>query len=625
MSPGGDRGQRPSNRFLRLLIRSETAEKLLLLFRELPPRRLRLLGIVMLSSLLLGVIDLLQLGILARFVGLLAGGKLADHFHGIHFFGGRSVDQLGWLILLLILASWISSALRFGAALLQSHLTAVIWVDFAEKAYSNLLLQHYEFFKRARTAHLAERFNRILNKISDYVVLPLVGICGSVLSSFVLLTGVVFILGIKAVVLFAFILAAYVIASRVITPYMRMAARQRLRYLRRINMLMVESVRSIRDIQLYSAEATFSARFAADGAAGRRYDRASKLLADVPGLVVEPLALTVVFLLAFLPILTGASMHELRSSVPFLASIVFALLRISGSLRKVFGGINKLRGGLPELDDALDLLRMPSDRLTLFSPGVPSPAGVMPKRAIQLVNVTYVFPGSDRPVLRGVNLTVPVGSRVALVGRTGSGKTTIAHAMLGLYRLSEGEILLDGVPVTAEEIPAWQANCAFVPQDIVLLDASVRENVAFSIHPDSIDDEQVWAALEDAQLIDYVASLEYGLFTIIGENGVKLSGGQRQRLALARALYRKARVLFLDEATSALDNKTEDEVMQALDLLGRRCTTIVIAHRLSTVRKCDRIFEIENGMVKASGTFDSLCETSSTFREVTRFEMGHND
>ena len=191
---------------------------------------------------------------------------------------------------------------------------------------------------------------------------------------------------------------------------------------------------------------------------------------------------------------------------------------------------------------------------------------------------------------------------------------------MGLYKPSSGDLLLDGVPVSDEEIPAWQANCAFVPQNIRLLDASVRENVAFCEDPDSIDDAEVWSALEAAQFADFAAQMPYGLYTMCGEDGIKLSGGQRQRLALARAFYRKAKFLVLDEATSALDNKTEHDVMQALDLIGRRCTMVVIAHRLSTVKKCDRIFEISQGRVVASGDFETLKRLSPTFREMTMLD-----
>lgn len=244
----------------------------------------------------------------------------------------------------------------------------------------------------------------------------------------------------------------------------------------------------------------------------------------------------------------------------------------------------------------------------------------MARRLIELHDVSFSYQGSSTPVLEGINLSIPVGSRIALVGKTGSGKTTMAHLLLGLYTPTLGELLLDGVPVSDEEMPAWQANCAFVPQLIRLLDASVRENVAFCEDPDLIDDDQVWAALEAAQFADFVSQMPYGLFTMCGENGMKLSGGQRQRLSLARAFYRRAKLMVLDEATSALDNKTEHDVMQALDLVGRRCTMVVIAHRLSTVKKCDRIYEVDRGRIIASGDFQRLTEISPSFREMTMLD-----
>ena len=235
--------------------------------------------------------------------------------------------------------------------------------------------------------------------------------------------------------------------------------------------------------------------------------------------------------------------------------------------------------------------------------------------------MTFSYKGSNQNVLDGVSLSIPVGSRIALVGSTGSGKTTIAHLLLGLYSPTSGNLLLDGVPVSPEEMPAWQANCAFVPQNIRLLDASVRENVAFCEDPETIDDDQIWAALEAAQFAEFAAQMPYGLYTMCGEDGIKLSGGQRQRLSLARAFYRRAKLLVLDEATSALDNKTEHDVMQALDLVGRRCTMVVIAHRLSTVKKCDRIFEISKGRISASGDFETLRKVSPSFREMTMLDV----
>ena len=376
----------------------------------------------------------------------------------------------------------------------------------------------------------------------------------------------------------------------------------------------------MRDVHLYSADQFFIGRFARDSLVAKRYDKLAILLPDVPRYLIEPAGVSILFAVCLLPIFFSGSEGEIRQVVPTLAAVLGTLLRISAPLQNTFRNSNKLRGGLPEIRDALELLALRPKRILSSSPEVPTSHGIMPRQSIQLKNVSYHYSKMEREILSEVNITIPIGSRVALVGRTGSGKTTLINLLLGLFKPSSGSLLLDGVSLIPKEVPAWQANCALVPQDIVLLDASVRENVAFGVNHEDIDDSKVWNALEAAQLHDPVTSMTYGLYTMIGENGIKLSGGQRQRLSLARAFYKEAKVLVLDEATSALDNKTEDEVMQALDLVGRRCTTIVIAHRLSTIRKCDRIYEIHDGRIKASGNFETLCASSDSFREMTQFE-----
>lgn len=603
-------------------LQSQTWSNLSQLLRALPQRRVRLLVLVLIASLFQGLLDVFLVALLARLVGLLAGARLEDYLPGIRVFGGGFLDQSGWLVALLIASFWFASGIRFSVSLMQSLLSAEVWNDLVNMVYANLMRQNYEFFIRNRTANLSEKFNRILNSVSTGVISPLILIAGNVVSVSALLIGVIVVLGFKALLVFLLMLAAYVLASRIITPYLRLSTKQRIRYGRRINLLLMESLRSMREVQLYSAENYFVSRFAHDGVIAKRYDRIGRLLPDVPRLVIEPAGITILFLVGIGPALFSGDARAIRDAVPALSALLVALLRISGPLQSMFRSVNRLRGGLPEIVDALELLRLQPERYLLSSPGVPTPEGVMPRRFIQLKDVSFSYTADGKEVIRDVNLTVPIGARIALVGRTGSGKTTLAHLLLGLFQPTKGALCLDGVEVAAQELPAWQANCAFVPQNIRLVDGSIRDNVAFGCDPDSIDDDRVWNALEAAQFDEYVAGMTYGLYTMIGENGIKLSGGQRQRLSLARAFFRGAKVLVLDEATSALDNKTEHDVMQALDIVGRRCTTIVIAHRLSTVKKCDLIHEMAQGRVIASGDFEQLQERSSSFRAMALIENG---
>ncbi len=609
-----------SRQFPRFSLQSQTWKDISALLGKLPAQRKRLVGFVLLASFLQGILDLLLIAFLARFVGLFSGAKLADRLPGIWVFGGEILDQTGWLLALLIASFWLTSFVRFFVSLMQSLLSAEIWNDLVNQVYQNVLQQRYEFFIENRTANLSEKFNRILNSVSTKVVIPLIAIAGNALSVTSLLIGVVFVLGYQALLIFALMLMAYAVASVLITPYLRLATKQRVRYGRRINLLLMESLRSIRDVHLYSADKYFVTRFSSDGVIAKRYDRLTRLLPDVPRFLIEPAGVSILFLIGLAPAVLSGESSDVRNAIPDLFAIMFTLLKISGPLQNTFRSLNRLRGGLPEIKDALDLLDLKPERLLLASPGVPTPEGLMPRRLIQLKDVSFSYRRTDKLILDSINISIPIGSRFALVGRTGSGKTTIAHLLLGLLQPSSGQLMLDGIPVSAHDLPAWQANCALVPQDIRLFDGSIRDNVAFGLDGNSIDDDDIWSALKTAQFDDVVAQMPYGLYTMIGENGVKLSGGQRQRLALARAFYRGAKVLVLDEATSALDNRTEHDVLQALDLVGRRCTTIVIAHRLSTVKKCDRIVELENGRIHARGDFISLCESSETFRDMYRIE-----
>ncbi len=605
------------------ILNSETLLGLWKLFSFLPRKRLKGLYSLILLSLFIGILDLVFVGLLARLVGTLSGSKLADKIPSVFFFGGGVVSQGLWVAGILIALVWLSTAVKLAALWIQGVLTAQIWGDFGERIYGNILMQPYEYFQGQSTAHILARLNRIFGRISDSIVLPILTAASNVLSAAVLGVGVIFAFGWQALLIFSFLLLAYSLGSVVVTPFLRFASKQKLIFSLQVNTLLMESTRSIRDVQLYGAETYFQDSFHAIGRRGKVFDRISKTLPEVPRYLVEPAGVTVLFLVGLLPPLLSEDASEaIRDTIPTLAAIMFAGLRLSAPIQAIFRSVNKLRGGLPDIDDALTLLELKPGRLTMASAAVPTPRGVMPQRHIRLEHAWYRYPQAGAWVLEDITLTIPIGSRVALVGHTGGGKSTAAHLLLGLLRPQRGALLLDGIPLQREELPAWQACCAMVPQSIVLLDASVRNNVAFGIPDDQINDDLVWESLEMAQLAVFVSELPYGPYTVIGEDGMRLSGGQRQRLALARAFYKQARVLILDEATSALDNKTESDVLEALELVGRRCTTVVIAHRLSTIRSCDSIFEFQRGRIKASGDYRALQDHSESFRELVALQDG---
>ncbi|TQE93854.1 MAG: ATP-binding cassette domain-containing protein, partial [Spiribacter salinus] len=219
--------------------------------------------------------------------------------------------------------------------------------------------------------------------------------------------------------------------------------------------------------------------------------------------------------------------------------------------------------------------------------------------------------------LRDIGLTIHAGERIGVVGASGAGKTTLADVVLGLLAPQAGTIRADGAEITPETLRAWQQTVGYVPQDIFLTDASLSENIALGLRPEEIDEAKVERAARIAQLHDFaMAELPDGYATLIGERGVRLSGGQRQRIGIARALYHDADLIVFDEATSALDNLTEREVMTSIDALPGDKTILMIAHRLSTVKVCDRIVVMERGEVAGVGSWEDLVERNAAFRAL---------
>jgi ATP-binding cassette subfamily B protein len=600
---------------------SQTLRSLVRLLRALPARRKRSLLLLVPVAILSGVADLAVVALVARLFTVVVGEPNRPSVPWPALVPENPVAKVLTLVLAFIAASWIASLSKLFLRACQLRLKAAIWRDLSEMAQHKLLAQPYEFFLGSTSSNISTMVLINVARVADIVVLPVLQIVSGVFVVTLLSIGVLAVGKLLAIGLIVSLILGYLLISTLITPFLRFAARQRITLEAETNNVLSESMRTILDVQLTGAEPYFEQRYSEAGRNAIPFTWKAEVLPEAPRALIEPFGITMIFAAGIVPILFNPESSGLVKIVPFLATVAVTSLKLTPPLQDAFRSITSLRAGLPDLQETLKLIDLPVGRLTIRSTGVPTPEGVMPRNSIRLNQVSYSYPGTQVKVLDNLSLTIPVGSRVAFVGSTGSGKTTTANQLLCLLRPTQGALQLDGIDVEESDVPAWQANCAYVPQSITLLNSNVLENIAFAENPEMVDQNRVWDALQAAQLADIVSEFPLGLYTPIGDNGIRLSGGQRQRLALARAFYRNAKFLILDEATSALDNRTESEVMDSIELIGRRCTLVVIAHRLSTVIRSDVIYEFDRGRIQASGSFDQLRKESASFDQLCSLEL----
>jgi ABC-type multidrug transport system fused ATPase/permease subunit len=293
--------------------------------------------------------------------------------------------------------------------------------------------------------------------------------------------------------------------------------------------------------------------------------------------------------------------------IPLVSIFAFAGYRLVPALQEVFNSIATIKFNKAVLD------KIHKDMVEgglIGQHSVLSRKEISPmpfEKEIKLENINFSYPGNDRTILENINLEIEKNTFVALIGATGSGKTTLVDLALGLFVPNGGTFKVDGIPINEKNIKNWQVNLGYVPQQIYLSDDTVAHNIAFGISDEEIDMEQVKRVAQMANLKDFVENeLSSSYDTIIGERGIRLSGGQRQRIGIARALYCNPQVLLLDEATSSLDNATEKEVLDAIEGIAKLKTMIVIAHRLTTVKNCNRVYVIEKGKIIDEGSYDEI-------------------
>lgn len=564
----------------------------------LTPKQRRSAG-VLLALMLMGMsLETLGVGLVIPALALLTQRDVANHYLVLQpilqalGYPDQQVLVIGGM-LALVVVYLVKELFLAMLAWRQMHFAFGVQAYLSQRLFSTYLHQPYTFHLQRNSAQL---IRNVVNEVSMFT--------GSgMLPAMTLLTELLVLVGLCSLLLLVEPLGALIVVSVLGVAtwgFYRLTrariacwgeARQmhegmRLQHLQ-------QGLGGVKDVKLLGRENEFLARYDSHNRLSARVERLQNTMNQLPRLWLEFLSVSG---LAILVISMLAQGRALESVLPTLGLFAATAFRLIPSVNRVLGALQVLRYSKPVIELLHSELKLAEpERVDSSSHGAAF------NSALELRQVSYSYPNVAATALQDITLTIHRGESVGFIGTSGAGKSTLVDILLGLLTPDSGEVRVDGCDIQAN-LRGWQNQIGYVPQSIFLTDDTLRRNVAFALPDDQINDVAVRRAVKDAQLEEFVASLPDGLETTVGERGVRLSGGQRQRIGIARALYHDPAVLVLDEASSALDNTTERDVLQAVRALQGSKTIIMVAHRLSTVANCCRLYRLHMGRVVEEGT-----------------------
>ncbi len=571
-----------------------------------------LIGLMLISAFA----EVVSLGAVLPFLGILvAPDRVLSHPIGAGMaqaLGIISVDQLVLpLTVAFAAAALIAGAIRILLLWASTRLAVASGADLSIDVYRRTLYQPYHVHVASNSS---ETISGIINKVNGVVfgvLLPSL----TLVSSTLLLVAIMFALIVIDPMVASLSAVGFGASYALITWMSRRRLyrnSQRIAYEQtQVIKALQEGLGGIRDVLLDGTQPVYCDIYHQADHPLRRAQGSNVFIGGSPRPAMEALGMVLIASLAYA---LSRQSGGIATALPVLGALALGAQRLLPALQQIYGAWANIVGSHASLADTIVLLDQPLPTELLQSARAP----LLIQNAIRFNAVRFRYIDNGPWVLDGLNLVIAKGARVGFVGSTGSGKSTTLDLLMGLLKPTEGELLVDGQPLSGNRLRAWQQSIAHVPQSIYLADATLAENIAFGLPPDSIDLDRVQQAARQAQIADFIESSPEGYQAYVGERGIRLSGGQRQRIGIARALYKQASVLVFDEATSALDNATEQSVMDAIEGLSNDLTIVLIAHRLTTVRRCDTIVELEHGRVVAQGTYEQLLECSPSFCRMAR-------
>lgn len=590
----------------------QTFKKLLFLLTLAEKKRF---GLLMGMICVMAMLDMLGVASILPFIAVLTNPDLVQN----NIFLNAAYTKLGFddtqqflfaLGILLFVLLLFSLAFKALTTYAQLRFTLMREYSIDKRLVEGYLHQPYSWFLNRNSANLGKNIFSEVGLVINNGFIPMINLIAQSMVVTALLILLMFIDTKLTLTIVLALGAAYTIIFKSIQGYLVRIGSESVKADQGRFAAITEALGAFKEVKVGGLEQVYIQRFSNPALIFARRQAVAQVISQLPRFLIEVISFGGILLLMLYLIARSSFI----SPLPIIALYVFAGYRLLPALQQIYAAFTQLRFVRP----ALDALHNDLTSLQSENPNFKKDIIVL-KQSIILNQIQYSYPNAPKAAIKNLSLTIPAKSFVGFVGATGSGKTTVVDLILSLLKAQNGTLVVDDQVITEYNRRAWQRTIGYIPQLVYLADDTVAANIAFGFDAKDIDQEAVERAAKMANLHDFVVNeMPQQYRTTVGERGIRLSGGQRQRIGIARALYHRPQVLIMDEGTSALDNLTERAVMDALHNVKYESTIILIAHRLSTVKACDKIFLLEKGELKAQGTFDELMQSNQLFQSMVR-------
>ena len=592
------------------LIFLESINKLLKL---LSAKQKILFLIVSILSIITALLEVTGIASILPFIDLIINPEKYNNNLLIDFIKNRfnkSGNDLTYAMGITVLSLiFFSTALKTYSTFLQHNFSRKVEYDLSKRLISSYLRQNYEWFLNKNSTNLGKNLLIEVANCCNGIVLNLLKIITNITLAFFIFCMLLFVnakVSIQIFILFSLILFILIYCFKNSTKTL---SNLRLSTDKERYKAVGEVFGAVKEVKVASLEDVYIKKFIKPAKESVKVKSMQKILVEMPKYVLEGLILSglILFLLNFIRV-NG----DLNQAIPLMSFYIFSIYKLLPSILNLFTSISNFKFNIPSLIAIYKDLYA-----TKNHPSIISGTEIKePNKSIKFNNIYYKYPQSEKYALKNINLEIKVGSSTGIAGFTGSGKTTLIDILLGLLIPEKGQLCIDKNEINYLTSRSWQSKIGYVSQHIYLSDDSIASNIALGCSPEQFDWDRIEKASKIACLHDFILGLKDNYNTIIGERGVRLSGGQRQRVGLARAFYNSPKILIMDEATSALDNITEKMVMKNIFEESKKITLFIIAHRISTIEKCQQIILLKNGKIEDSGNYQELIKRSTFFRKL---------